>query len=147
MTASAPLAIVTGAPGWLGTRLVETLVTGMSEVPGLEQPLGERRVRCLCLPGSDTKSLAKLSDRVQIVEGDLTDPASVKKLFEDAKGATVFHSAGIIHPTAGVKQFTAVNVEGTRRMVEEAEAAGARRLVHVSVAARTPQPAGGQHGA
>ncbi len=132
MTASAPLAIVTGAPGWLGTRLVETLVTGMSEVPGLEQPLGERRVRCLCLPGSDTKSLAKLSDRVQIVEGDLTDPASVKKLFEDAKGATVFHSAGIIHPTAGVKQFTAVNVEGTRRMVEETKTAGARQLVHVS---------------
>lgn len=132
MTASAPLAIVTGAPGWLGTRLVETLITGMPEIPGLEQPLGERRVRCLCLPGSDTKSLAKLSDRVQIVEGDLTDPASVKKLFEDAKGATVFHSAGIIHPTAGVKQFTAVNVEGTRRMVLEAEAAGARRMIHVS---------------
>ncbi len=132
MTQSSPLAIVTGAPGWLGTRLVETLVTGMSEVPGLEAPLGERRVRCLCLPGSDTSSLSKLSDRVQLVEGDLTDAASVKRLFEGAKGATVFHSAGVIHPTRGVKQFTDVNVEGTRRIAAEAESAGARRLVHVS---------------
>ena len=132
MTHSSPLAIVTGAPGWLGTRLVETLVTGMSEVPGLEAPLGERRVRCLCLPGSDTSSLSKLSDRVQLVEGDLTDAASVKRLFEGAKGATVFHSAGVIHPTRGVKQFTDVNVEGTRRIAAEAESAGARRLVHVS---------------
>lgn len=71
MTDSSPLAVVTGAPGgWLGTRLVETLITGLSEVPGLEQPLGERRVRCLCLPGSDTASLKKLSPRVEIVEGD-----------------------------------------------------------------------------
>jgi nucleoside-diphosphate-sugar epimerase len=132
MTASAPLAIVTGAPGWLGTRLVETLVTGMSEVPGLEQPLGERRVRCLCLPGSDTSALSKLSARVEIVEGDLTEPGSVKRLFQDASGATVFHSAGIIHPTRGTRQFTEVNVDGTRRMTEEAEAAGARRMVHVS---------------
>lgn len=132
MTASSPLAVVTGAPGWLGTRLVETLVRGMPELPNLAEPLGERRVRCLCLPGSDTRALSELSARVEIVEGDLTEPASVKKLFEGAKGATVFHAAGVIHPTAGTKQFTAVNVEGTRRVVEEAQAAGARRLVHVS---------------
>lgn len=132
MTQSSPLAIVTGAPGWLGTRLVETLVTGMPEVPGLEAPLGERRVRCLCLPGSDTSGLAKLSDRVELIEGDLTDAASVKRLFEGASGATVFHSAGVIHPTRGVKQFTEVNVEGTRRVATEAATAGARRLIHVS---------------
>jgi nucleoside-diphosphate-sugar epimerase len=104
----------------------------MAEVPGLEVPLGERRVRCLCLPGTDTQVLSALGAKVEIVEGDLTDPASVKKLCEGATGATVFHCAGIIHPTHGTRQFTAVNVEGTRRLVQEAEAAGARRMIHVS---------------
>ncbi len=44
-----PLALITGAPGWLGSRLVEALVRG---VPGARSPLGiQRRVRCLVSAG------------------------------------------------------------------------------------------------
>lgn len=129
---SRPLAVVTGAPGWLGTRLVETLVRGMAEVPGLEQPLGERVVRCLVLRGSDASGLRELGPRVELVEGDLTQPASLEPLFAGAEGATVFHAAGVIHPTRGVRQLFDVNAEGTRHLVSAAEAARVRRLVHVS---------------
>ena len=124
------LAIVTGAPGWLGTRLVQSLVRGVVDVPSLGP--SDREVRVLALPGADTAELEELGAQVRVVRGDVTDAASLAPLFEGAKGATVFHSAGIIHPTKGTKQFYDVNVEGTRNMVEAAKAAGVRRFVHVS---------------
>jgi nucleoside-diphosphate-sugar epimerase len=126
------MALVTGAPGWLGTRLVETLVSGLADVPSLAQPLGERRVRCLVLRGSDHAALRAIGGKVEIVEGDLLDPASIGAFFADAQGATLFHSAGIIHPTRGTKQFFEVNTEGTRRLIEAARVAKVRRMVHVS---------------
>jgi len=129
---SSPLAIVTGAPGWLGSRLVKSLVEGLPEVPGLEQPLGERHVRCLVLPGSDTRDLRALGDRVETVEGDITDPSSLPRLFADATGATVFHLAAVVHPTEGTQQFTHVNVDGTRHVIEASERAEIRRFIQVS---------------
>lgn len=126
-----PLAIVTGAPGWLGTALVRSLVQGLPEVPTLAAP-SERIVRCLVLRGADSSELAAISPKVEIVEGDLTEPASLEPLFTGAAAATVFHSAAVIHPTEGVGQFTRVNVDGTRHVLDAATRAGVRRLVHVS---------------
>jgi nucleoside-diphosphate-sugar epimerase len=132
MTDKIPLALVTGAPGWLGTRLVETLLSGLPDVPSLAQPQADRRVRCLVLRGSDASGLKALGSRVEIVEGDLSDTASVEALVTGAGGATLFHAAGVIHPTHGIRQLFEVNHEGTRRLVEAARKAGVRRMVHVS---------------
>jgi nucleoside-diphosphate-sugar epimerase len=109
-------AIVTGAPGWLGTTLV-------SQLAG-------RRVRCLVERGADARPLSALG--AETVDGDLTDPASLGGLFADTKGATVFHCAGVIHPTGGVRQLYRVNVGGTKNLLQAAARAGARRFVHVS---------------
>jgi nucleoside-diphosphate-sugar epimerase len=128
---SAPLALVTGAPGWLGTRLVETLVRGLPDVPSLASPV-DRSVRCLVLRGSDATALRALGPRVEIVEGDVTDAASVEAFVAGAHGATLFHAAGVIHPTRGTKQLFAVNVGGTRLVLDAARRARVRRLVHVS---------------
>jgi nucleoside-diphosphate-sugar epimerase len=49
-----------------------------------------------------------------------------------AEGATLFHCAGVVHPTCGTTQFYAVNVEGTRKLVEAALGAKVRRFIHVS---------------
>jgi len=127
----APLAIVTGAPGWLGTTLVRSLVKGLPEVEALAAP-SDRVVRCLVLRGADATELRAISPKVEIVEGDVTDAASLEPLFAGAGGATVFHAAGIIHPTEGLGQLTRVNVNGTRSILDAATKAGARRLVHVS---------------
>jgi nucleoside-diphosphate-sugar epimerase len=125
-------ALVTGAPGWLGTRLVECLIQGMSEVSNLKAPLGEREVRCLVLPGSDSRELTRISSRVRVVEGDVTEPASLEPFVAGAAGGTLFHAAGIIHPTAGTRQFYAVNLEGTQRLLELAKRHKVKRFVHVS---------------
>jgi nucleoside-diphosphate-sugar epimerase/choline dehydrogenase-like flavoprotein len=127
-TSNMTLSIVTGAPGWLGTRIVQSLAQGVADVPSLGPT--ERRTRCLVLPDADASELEALG--AEIVRGDVTDPASLERLFDGAKGATVFHSAGIVHVTEGVKQFHAVNAAGTRNMLDAAKAAGIRRFVHVS---------------
>ena len=126
------LAIVTGVPGWLGSRLVDCLINGLPEVAALAR--APRTVRALCLPGSDLSALLKGpgGDQIEKVEGDLSSGAGLDKLFSQAQGATVFHVAGVIHPSKGRQEFYSVNVEGTRRMLDAAKKAGVRRFIHVS---------------
>src|SRR5437868_1158332 len=49
-----------------------------------------------------------------------------------ADGPIVFHVAGVIHPEHGTREFDAVNVGGTRHVLDAARAAGVRRVVAVS---------------
>jgi len=125
------LALVTGAPGWLGTQLVKAIVHGLPEVDALREP-SDRVVRCLVQRGMDGSPLRAIGPRVEIVEGDVTDAASLEPFFAGAEGATLFHAAAIIHPTQGAGQFTRVNAQGTRNVVDAAVRAKVRRMVHVS---------------
>jgi len=110
------IAIVTGAPGWLGSTLVNRLAG--------------RPMRCLVEAGADSSELAR--GGAEIVNGDIRSAESLARLFEGAKGGTVFHAAGVIHPSRGVKQFYEVNVQGTQNLLAAAQKAGVRRFVHVS---------------
>jgi nucleoside-diphosphate-sugar epimerase/choline dehydrogenase-like flavoprotein len=131
-TAAPPSVLVTGAAGWLGTRLVEVLVKGLPGVAKFEAPDPSRSIRCLVHPATDPLQLTDLFPNVQVVVADLTDPAAAAALCADAAGAVLFHSAGVIHPTRGTKEFEQVNVEGTRQLLRAATAAGVRRCVAVS---------------
>lgn len=122
------LSIVTGAPGWLGTRLVQALANGVTDVPTLGPT--QRQTRCLVLPDADASELEAAG--AEIVRGDLTDPASLAKLLDGARDATVFHCAGIVHVTNGIKQFRQVNAIGTQNLLDAAKAASVRRFIHVS---------------
>lgn len=128
------LAIVTGAPGWLGSRLVQSLAEGLADLPQLAT--APRKIRILTLKGADMSPLFKesgrLKEQLQQVEGDLASGDGLDRLFADAAGATVFHAAGVIHPNRGRKEFYEVNVEGTRRMLDAATRAGVKRFIHVS---------------
>jgi len=125
------LTLLTGAPGWLGTRLIEVLLEGLDGISSLPAPDGTRQIRCLVVPGLDGSTLGP-ADRVQVVRGDLRDREAVRALCQDAAGATLFHCAGIVHPARFVRELYEVNVDGARRLLQAAEEAGVRRAVVLS---------------
>ena len=112
-------AVVTGATGWLGARLV-TALAGQDRV-----------IRCLVRRGHDLAPLREIPGPIELIEGDLTEPDSLPALFAGTSEAVVFHGAGVIHPRR-VREFYDVNTEGTRRLLQAAIQAGARRFIYVS---------------
>jgi nucleoside-diphosphate-sugar epimerase len=123
--------LVTGALGWLGSRLVETLLQGLPDHAELSAPAPGLRLRCLVMPGQDPAPLRALSPKVEIVEGDVRRLADCERFCRDARDAVLFHTAGIIHPRR-VAEFYAINLNGTVNMLDAAARAGVARAVVVS---------------
>lgn len=125
MTEHTITTLVTGAPGWLGTRLLEVLANP-------EDPLQKfsghkhRKVKALVLPGMNT---SMLPPNVELVQGNVLDKASLEKAMEGVD--TVFHLVGIIHPKR-IKQLFDINTTGTLNMLEAAAKAGVKRAVIIS---------------
>jgi nucleoside-diphosphate-sugar epimerase len=123
-----PLIAVTGGAGWLGSRVVAALTEGLADLAPIAG--GGHRVRCLVEPGTRNDALRKAG--VEVVFGDIRDPAAVALLMQGARDALVIHMAGIIHPPGRTGLFRAVNVGGTLNVLTAAEAAGVARVVVMS---------------
>ena len=109
--------LVTGGNGFVGSALVRLL---------LQQ---DHQVRVLVRPGSDRRNLEQLD--VDLVEGDLTDPASLQRAVRGCNN--LFHVAAdyrlwIPDPERMYK----TNVDGTRDLLRAAADAGAGRMVYTS---------------
>jgi nucleoside-diphosphate-sugar epimerase len=107
--------LVTGAPGWLGTKLIERLMND------------GRKVRCLVMNGLDSSYLVKLG--ADIFYGDIKDRISIRNAVKNVE--TVFHCAAVEH-TFRAKECYDVNVEGTRKLLEESSKAGVEKFIFVS---------------
>jgi farnesol dehydrogenase len=106
---------VTGGTGFIGSRLIHTL---------LQQ--GDT-VRMLTRPRKDPVA----TSGAEIVWGDVRDPPAVERLVGGAD--LVFHLAACARAwVRDPREFETVNVEGTRNVLNAARAAGVRRVVHVS---------------
>ena len=108
---------MTGGTGFVGANVVrELLAEGAT-------------VRVLARAGSDRRALAGLS--VEVVDGDLLDPASLGRA---ARGVeTVFHVAADYRLWVPDPEILfRINVDGTRSMLEAATHGGARRIVYTS---------------
>ena len=116
--------VVTGAAGWLGTGLVTALC-------GDGAHGRDGTVRGLVRAGEAADHLPEAVERIR---GDVTDPASLDRLFDGLGDGPVdlIHTAGVIHPTASIDEFDAVNHVGTRNVMDAALRHGVRRVVHVS---------------
>jgi dihydroflavonol-4-reductase len=110
-----PRVVVTGASGHIGGNLVRALVA--------------RGTRPRVLVHEDSRALAGLD--VEVIAGDVLDAPSLAHAFEDVD--VVYHLAARISLVERDEPLTrAVNVDGTRNVVEACLAASVRRLVHFS---------------
>jgi nucleoside-diphosphate-sugar epimerase len=125
------MVLITGAPGWLGTRLVRVMIDGLPGMPELSSKYFEHSIRCLVLKGIDTKALRDIFPKIEFVEGDVRDEASLEPFFEDVEAATLFHLVGIIHPKR-VRDFYEINTEGVRNVLNAAIETGVKRAIVVS---------------
>ncbi len=108
--------LVTGASGFIGAHVAERLLAA------------GRGVRCLVRPSSDTARLRELG--AELAVGDLAGARSPRPA---VRGCTdVVHCAALVSDWATVAEMRAVNVHGTRRLLEAAASEGVRRVVHLS---------------
>ena len=120
--------VVTGSTGHVGRQLCRELAAAGHDVVALH------RAR------SDTAVLRGLD--VQLRQGDVKDPKSLPPVLEGAE--VVFHLAALFrearHPDS---EYWAVNVEGTRNVLDAAISCGVRKVVHCStigVHSHIPEP-------
>jgi len=119
---TAPVSVVTGAAGFVGSALVHRLLAEGDEVRAIVLP-GDRLAQ-------ELHALDPADGRLRVVLGDVTDTVSIAPAFEGAD--RVFHTAALVHAWAPLERFRRINVGGTRNVAEVALAAGVTRLVHVS---------------
>ncbi|MFQ5411106.1 MAG: NAD-dependent epimerase/dehydratase family protein [Phycisphaerae bacterium] len=108
--------LVTGATGLLGSHLVEQLCKR------------GRPVRALVRFGSDMAWLQ--SQDVELVEGDLTNPASLERACEGVQ--CVYHAAARVGDWGPWSDFRKITIDGTSHLLDAAERAGVPRFIHVS---------------
>lgn len=107
---------LTGATGFIGGHLAERLVRD------------GHRVRCLVRATSDTSLLDALD--VELAFGDLTSESSLLEAVEGCRYA--FHCGAFVSDWGTAKEIAAVNVDGTRHVLEAAVASGVERFIHFS---------------
>jgi nucleoside-diphosphate-sugar epimerase len=109
--------LVTGAAGFLGGHLVDKLLERGDDVRAMVRPL------------EDASRLRKL-EVVEIVHGDLTDPASLKCALQGVQ--RVYNVAAKTGPWGLEDVFWATNVQGLADLVHASMDAGVQRIVHTS---------------
>ena len=108
--------LVTGATGFLGRNLCEHLASQ------------GYKLRALVRPSSDTLFLKALN--VETAIGDVTDADSVYAAMQGCE--YVVHAAAYFRLWGPPEPFTQTNVEGTRNVLQAAQAVGVKKFVHIS---------------
>lgn len=116
------LALITGATGMVGPRVVEAFAGA-----GF-------RVRTF---SNDAAGGSPFLKGVEVCTGDIADPAAVQRVVAGAD--VVVHLAALLHvtdPPLGMRDaYERANVQGTRVVVDAARQVGVRRLVFFSTIA------------
>lgn len=122
---SGALYLVTGGCGFIGSHLVEAIVGGGGRVRVLDN-----------LSSGYRHNLASVEGRVEVIEGDIRDAATVGAAMKGVR--YVFHEAALVSVFASVERPQDnhdINIGGTLNVLEAARHAGVKRVVLASSAA------------
>ena len=108
--------LITGATGFVGSRLAEALIERGHDVRGLVRDVD--------------RASALRARGVEVVQGDMTDAGSLRRAVDGVE--QVFHTAALVGDWPDPAEIRRVNVQGTRSLVESARDAGVRRIIHFS---------------
>ncbi len=114
--------LVTGGAGFIGSHLVQTLLDRGNPVRVVDNFSTGRR-----------ENLAPFADRIDLVEGDLSDPAIATRAVEGVR--LVFHQAALPSVPRSIRDplhTHASNVTATLNLLEAARNAGVRRFVYAA---------------
>jgi nucleoside-diphosphate-sugar epimerase len=115
--------LVTGGAGFIGSNVVDALLADGSYVVRVLDSFATGR----------RENLAHCLDAVELVEGDLRDVETVEEAVEDVQ--LILHEAALPSVSRSVKApvtTSAVNVEGTLKLLSAARRSGVRRVVFAS---------------
>jgi UDP-glucose 4-epimerase len=123
--------LVTGGAGFIGSHLVDALLGEGHAVRVLDD-----------FSTGDPANLERARGRAEVIEGDVTDPESVRRAVRGAD--VVFHQAALASVPRSVADPLATHrvcVDGTLRVLVAAREAGVRRVVYAaSSSAYGPSP-------
>src|SRR5215813_2822897 len=114
--------LVTGGAGFIGSHLVEALVRANHLVRVFDN-----------FSTGDTTNLDGVRDRVEVLEGDLTDLESVRRATRGAE--LVFHQAALASVPRSIADPLATHAAcatGTLHVLQAAREAGVRRVVYAA---------------
>lgn len=115
--------VVTGGEGFIGSHLVESLVSAGADVT----------VFAHYKPYAQAGHLAHLLDDIRLIGGDVRDPDQISRVIKGAD--TVFHLAaliGIPYSYDAPDSYLQTNIAGTRNVAEAVRRHDVRHLIHTS---------------
>jgi len=112
--------LVTGANGFIGSHLVDSLVAK------------KKSVRILVREKSNLENVEKhiRNKKVEVVKGELTNEESLKRAMQDC--TVICNAAALTDLSASRKQFFNSNVQSLRNLLNIASSMNLRRFVHIS---------------
>ena len=111
--------LVTGGAGFIGSSIAEALLAKGERVRVLDDFSSGRR-----------ENLASMSGKVEVVEGSIVDPATVKQALAGVE--VVFHEAAVpsvVRSVENPQTSVLANVQGTTVVLDMARHAKVRRLI------------------
>ena len=118
-------ALVTGGAGFIGSNLVDALVSRDHEVTVLDD----------LSTGKRENLHPAMAAGAELIEADMRDPSAVQDVVDRAEPEVVFHLAAQIDVRKSAADPAAdarINVEGTINLLQAVRAAGVPRLVNTS---------------
>jgi uncharacterized protein YbjT (DUF2867 family) len=107
-----PLILLTGGSGYVGGRLISLLF--------------QQGVRLRCLGRSPEKMRSRVQPSIEIVQGDVLDPASLDRALQGVQ--TAYY---LVHLMSGSKDFEKEDRQAATNFAQAAKNAGVRRIIYL----------------